>query len=88
MVLPLEPFVRRQIAFDLKTTEPLTMSGRKPAHGYDPTQPERKAQLESTPSGAAKTLLRPLDDALAIYLEWERQDFVEVSRAFVAATRM
>jgi len=46
-----------------------------------------KRNWKSTPSGAAKTLLR-LDDALAIYLEWERQDFVEAVEAFVAATRM
>ena len=43
-----------------------------------PLRPERKAQLEEY-AKQARTSATALDDALATYLEWERQDFAEAA---------
>ena len=42
-----------------------------------PLKPERKAQLEEYAQRRGQDPADALDDALAIYLEWERQDFNE-----------
>ena len=42
-----------------------------------PLKPERKAQLEEYASRRGQDPATPLDEALAAYLEWERQDFAE-----------
>jgi predicted transcriptional regulator len=44
-----------------------------------PLRPERKAQLEEYAKRLGKDPAAALDDALATYLEWERQDFAEAS---------
>jgi predicted transcriptional regulator len=40
-----------------------------------PLKPERKAQLEEYAQRRGQDTATALDDALATYLEWERQDF-------------
>ena len=40
-------------------------------------KPERKAQLEEYARRRGQELAAALDEALAAYLEWERQDFAE-----------
>jgi len=42
-----------------------------------PLKPERKAQLEEYARRRGKDPAAALDEALAAYLEWERQDFAE-----------
>ncbi len=42
-----------------------------------PLKPERKAQLEEYAKRRGQDPATALDDALATYLEWERQDFTE-----------
>lgn len=42
-----------------------------------PLKPERKAQLEEYAQRRGQDTAAALDDALAAYLEWERQDFEE-----------
>ena len=42
-----------------------------------PLKPERKAQLEEYAKRRGQDPAAALDDALAAYLEWERQDFAE-----------
>ncbi|MGC2110174.1 MAG: hypothetical protein WA655_11705 [Candidatus Korobacteraceae bacterium] len=42
-----------------------------------PLKPERKAQLEEYAARHGQDPASALDDALAAYLEWERQDFDE-----------
>lgn len=42
-----------------------------------PLKPERKAQLEEYAQRHGQDLAVALDEALAAYLEWERQDFEE-----------
>ena len=42
-----------------------------------PLKPERKAQLEEYAKRHGQDTITALDDALAAYLEWEREDFVE-----------
>lgn len=42
-----------------------------------PLTPERKAQLEEYAKRRGQDPAAALDDALAAYLEWERQDFAE-----------
>ena len=42
-----------------------------------PLKPERKAQLEEYARRHGQDPATALDDALAAYLEWERQDFVK-----------
>jgi predicted transcriptional regulator len=42
-----------------------------------PLKPERKAQLEEYAKRLGQEPAAALDDALAAYLEWERQDFAE-----------
>jgi hypothetical protein len=42
-----------------------------------PIKPERKAQLEEYAKRHGKEPAAALDDALAKYLEWERQDYEE-----------
>ena len=42
-----------------------------------PLKPERKAQLEEYAKRRGQDPAAALDDALATYLEWERQDFEE-----------
>jgi predicted transcriptional regulator len=44
-----------------------------------PLKPERKAQLEEYAKRRGQDPAAALDDALATYLEWERQDFAEAS---------
>lgn len=44
-----------------------------------PLKPERKAQLEEYAKRRGQEPAAALDDALATYLEWERQDFAEAS---------
>ncbi|HMD30503.1 MAG TPA: hypothetical protein VKG84_01250 [Candidatus Acidoferrales bacterium] len=44
-----------------------------------PLKPERKAQLEEYAKRLGQDPATALDDALAAYLEWERQDFGEAS---------
>ena len=42
-----------------------------------PLKPERRAQLEEYARRRGQDPASALDDALAAYLEWERQDFSE-----------
>lgn len=42
-----------------------------------PLRPERKAQLEEYAKRHGQDPAAALDDALAAYLEWERQDYAE-----------
>jgi predicted transcriptional regulator len=42
-----------------------------------PLKPERKAQLEEYAKRRGQDPATALDDALATYLEWERQDFAD-----------
>ena len=42
-----------------------------------PLKPERRAQLEEYAQRRGQDPATALDDALATYLEWERQDFEE-----------
>jgi len=42
-----------------------------------PLTPERQAELEEFARRRGKTPADALDEALAAYLEWERQDFEE-----------
>jgi predicted transcriptional regulator len=42
-----------------------------------PLKPERKAQLEEYAKRRGQEPAAALDDVLATYLEWERQDFAE-----------
>ena len=42
-----------------------------------PIKPERKTQLEEYAQRHGQDTAAALDDALAAYLEWERQDFEE-----------
>jgi predicted transcriptional regulator len=42
-----------------------------------PLKPERKAQLEEYAKRRGQDAATALDDVLASYLEWERQDFAE-----------
>jgi predicted transcriptional regulator len=42
-----------------------------------PLKPERKAQLEAYAQRRGQDAATALDEALATYLEWERQDFGE-----------
>ncbi len=44
-----------------------------------PLKPERKAQLEAYAKRRGQDPATALDDALAAYLEWERQDFAEAA---------
>jgi predicted transcriptional regulator len=44
-----------------------------------PLKPERKAQLEEYAKRRGQEPAAALDDALAAYLEWERQDFTEAA---------
>ena len=45
-----------------------------------PLKPERQTELEEFARRRGKTPADALDEALAIYLEWERQDFEEAVR--------
>jgi hypothetical protein len=42
-----------------------------------PVKPERKAELEEYARRHAQDTTTALDDVLAAYLEWERQDYEE-----------
>jgi hypothetical protein len=42
-----------------------------------PVKPERKAQLEEYARRRGQDPVVALDEALAAYLDWERQDFAE-----------
>jgi len=44
-----------------------------------PLKPERKAELEEYAERRGKDPEAALDEALATYLEWERQDFAEAT---------
>ena len=46
-----------------------------------PVKPERLAQLEDLARRRGKSTADALDDALADYLEWERQDYQETVKA-------
>lgn len=46
-----------------------------------PLKPERLAQLEDFARRRGKSTVDALDDALADYLEWERQDYQETVEA-------
>lgn len=46
-----------------------------------PVKPERLAQLEEFARRRGKSTVDALDDALADYLEWERQDYQETVEA-------
>ena len=46
-----------------------------------PIRPERKAQLEEYAQRHGQDPAAALDDALAAYLEWERQDYSETVEA-------
>ena len=45
-----------------------------------PLKPERQAELEEFAPRRGKTPADALDEAIAAYLEWERQDFEEAVR--------
>jgi predicted transcriptional regulator len=45
-----------------------------------PLKPERQAELEDLAQRRGKTPAEALDEALAAYLEWERQDLEEAVR--------
>ena len=45
-----------------------------------PLKPERQAELEEFARERGKTPADALDEAVAAYLEWERQDFEEAVR--------
>ena len=45
-----------------------------------PLKPERQAELEEFARRCGKTPADALDEVLATYLEWERQDFEEAAR--------
>jgi len=45
-----------------------------------PLKPERQKELEEFARRRGKTPADALDEALAAYLEWERQDFEEAVR--------
>ena len=42
-----------------------------------PVKPERKAELEEYARRRGQDPVTALDEALAVYLDWERQDFNE-----------
>lgn len=44
-----------------------------------PLKPERRAQLEEYAKRRGQEPAAALDEALAAYLEWERQDFAEAA---------
>ena len=44
-----------------------------------PLKPERRAQLEEYAKRRGQDPATALDDALAAYLDWERQDFMEAT---------
>jgi predicted transcriptional regulator len=44
-----------------------------------PLKPERKAQLEEYARRRGQDPVAALDDVLASYLDWERQDFAEAT---------
>jgi predicted transcriptional regulator len=46
-----------------------------------PVKPERLAQLEELAKRRGKSTADALDDVLADYLEWERQDYQEAVEA-------
>ncbi len=48
-------------------------------------KPERKAQLEAYAQRYGQDTAAVLDDALAVYLEWEREDYTETVGAVTAA---
>ncbi len=51
-----------------------------------PLKPERKAQLEEYAKRRGQDPATALDDALATYLEWERQDFAEAVEGILQAS--
>jgi predicted transcriptional regulator len=44
-----------------------------------PLKPQRRAQLEEYAKRRGQDPAVALDEALAVYLEWERQDFAEAT---------
>jgi hypothetical protein len=52
-----------------------------------PLKPERLAQLEDYARRRGKSTADALDDALADYLEWERQDYSRRSMPSARVTR-
>lgn len=70
--------LRQQIAFDLSHRTPYDKWEEAEANmDMIPLKPERKAQLEEYAKRRGQDAAAALDDALATYLEWERQDFAE-----------
>jgi predicted transcriptional regulator len=68
----------QQIAFDLSRRTPYDKwEDTKANMDMIPLKPERKAQLEEYAKRRGQDPAAALDDALATYLEWERQDFAE-----------
>ena len=47
--------------------------------GMIPLKPERQAELEEYARRRSQDPATALDEALAAYLEWERQDFAEAT---------
>ncbi len=50
-------------------------------------KPERVVQLEDLARRRGKSTAEALDDVLADYLEWERQDYQEAVEGIAKATR-
>src|ERR1700691_2552713 len=68
----------QQIGFDLGHRAPYhTWRAIMANMDMIPLKPERKAQLEEYAKRRGQDPASALDDALATYLEWERQDFAE-----------
>jgi predicted transcriptional regulator len=68
----------QQIAFDLSRRTPYDKwEDAKANMDMISLKPERKAQLEEYAKRRGQDAATALDDALATYLEWERQDFAE-----------
>jgi predicted transcriptional regulator len=69
---------------DRESRAELLVAARSPAHGIlfaimdtVPVKPERLAQLEEFARRRGRSTADALDDVLADYLEWERQDYQE-----------
>ena len=63
---------------NVKTTYDMRRETR-PVMDMIPLKPERRAQLEEYAKRRGQDPASALDEALAAYLEWERQDFAEAT---------
>jgi hypothetical protein len=52
-----------------------------------PVKPERKAQLDDYAQRHGQDAVAALDDVLADYFAWEKQDYVKPWKAFSAAMK-